>query len=85
MISDSYKLKDIMIASSCPEVTTKNTVDIEDIFGKTVKAEVGDIIATTRSNGKLVIGNIERIKNGFQACGMKFPPHLKDCVWLSKR
>ncbi len=61
-----------------------NVVKIKDQNGKEVKAKVGDTIAAyCISSNRICVGEIERIKNGIQAAGMKHFVSPKKCVWLN--
>jgi len=62
-----------------------NTIEMKDVNGVIVQAEVGDTIAAYCYLWKgVTIGKIERIKNGFQACGLKITPKAKKCVFIAK-
>jgi hypothetical protein len=58
---------------------------MKDTNGLIVHAEVGDTVAAYCYLWKGVrVGKIERIKNGFRACGLKITPKAKKCVFISK-
>jgi hypothetical protein len=62
-----------------------NTVEMKDIDGNTVLAEVGDTIAAyCYLHQGIVTGKIERIKNGFQACNLKVTPKASKCLFIKK-
>lgn len=62
-----------------------NTVKILSEKGEEVDAKVGDVIAAfCCTSSRVTVGKIERIKNGFQACGLKITPKPRKCIWLSE-
>ena len=62
-----------------------NTIEMKDVTGQTVQAHVGDTVAAYCYLYKgIVVGPIERIKNGFRACGLKITPKASKCVFIAK-
>ena len=62
-----------------------NIIRMADKDKNIIEAMVGDTIAAYCCiSERAVIGKIEKIKNGFVACGLKITPKAKKCVWLSK-
>jgi len=59
------------------------TVDIPNERGNIVQAKVGDTIAAYCYLWKGIrVGKIEKIKNGFSACGLKITPKANKCLFL---
>lgn len=63
-----------------------HTITMKDQNGHLVDAQVGDTIAafcpmTMRAS----VGQIESIKKGFRACGLKITPKPTKCVWLYRK
>lgn len=63
-----------------------NTIEMKDASGVVVQAEVGDTIAAyCYLFDGIRVGKIEKIKNGFQACGLKITPKASKCLFIAKK